>query len=1117
MGKIKKIQENELIGGTQDTDVYPITSTKAVYDEDNERLDNIIKRIGIVNIPTIYNKDHITEILTLSQAITKVPSDGRVLGFQGKYIASDGWHTIIFIGNNLTDWEDKTKWIDLADKVFNSISKNATFAGIASPITNPGIPDGPVFYLAFQSGVYSNFAEISIQKEAAILKWDNKQWTKIPTEFVVNENLIALDKKYENIIAGINETLENLSADTISYDNSISIKQAITEKTFIPTPKSVGVESLSDNVIALINSSGGGTIVNNVDDEDLTVNSNNLIKFKNKRYEPLLYSGKGRIYLRKNISTSTGTNLLLQTEINTPNVIYIIQYDYDLNGKTIELSEGAILKFEGGSFSNGTLKGKNTIILANKGDKIFPNNISIQGTWLIENSYSSWFNPAKNGYKISAVRTIKTTVKETVADTTRTTTINTTTIHSGKSNTDTETTSVVDSNITADKTTTTTVYKYQIEGVDTWFDAQTKPTGITYDDDTVKLQQLLNLGADTTTIEEGIYMVDVKKYNYNKPTALCLFEQNNKTLVLNGWLKQSQFDNVNSFVLSIQGCDNITITGNGGIQGDLPEHKGTAGEGGMLIAVDSTKNLLVENIELSYAWGDCIYAHWLVYNNKKGNNNQHNHTYRNLKITFGGRTGIVYERGDAVTIDKCYFENCGQYRGKEMKSAINFEPFGSSDTPKRYCENIVFSNNTMKACPRNIRFERCCNISIHGNIVEDGWCGIELLDCKHYSYDGDDKTWKYVGGILEVYSNYVVRCPSPVYIDKCQHLYFYNNVVIEGGDYYLTSYNFANISDSVIYNNKSVYSGTLFKIIGTVKNIDIHNNILMGAKYINYGSFIFCNPYSGNVIENINVYNNYIYSCNGQTFKYVNNGEPIYTSGAASLVLIKDYTGENMLKFSNNYIDPKLLHTRGNVEFEYYNAHNGKELYVTGIKKDNDSLFFKGETVISNKYCQEGYVTKSMMANFDYLPELTNGLVVDATNLLFRNSDSTIKYFLEIGDTVTDAAKGKVMRNGTEIAAPSTRVILGNIMWNTVGKCTSTDRPTTLNFKGRRLLETDTNLLIEYDGKRFIVVSNNYMGKDANKPTLTAYDIGVEYYATDTGIKMIWNGTKWLSYSPTPS
>ena len=42
MGKIKKILEKELTGGTQNTDIYPITSTKAVYDENNERLDNVL-------------------------------------------------------------------------------------------------------------------------------------------------------------------------------------------------------------------------------------------------------------------------------------------------------------------------------------------------------------------------------------------------------------------------------------------------------------------------------------------------------------------------------------------------------------------------------------------------------------------------------------------------------------------------------------------------------------------------------------------------------------------------------------------------------------------------------------------------------------------------------------------------------------------------------------------------------------------------------------------------------------------------------------------------------------------------------------------------------------------
>ena len=118
-GKIKKLLENELVGGTQSSDVYPVTSIKAVYDEDNERLDNIINRRGVVNISTNYNSDHIAEVLTLSQAIAKVPSRDRVLGFTGKYLSDNGWTTIEFVGDSITDWANTSKWTssNLAEKV----------------------------------------------------------------------------------------------------------------------------------------------------------------------------------------------------------------------------------------------------------------------------------------------------------------------------------------------------------------------------------------------------------------------------------------------------------------------------------------------------------------------------------------------------------------------------------------------------------------------------------------------------------------------------------------------------------------------------------------------------------------------------------------------------------------------------------------------------------------------------------------------------------------------------------------------------------------------------------------------------------------------------------------
>lgn len=101
MGKIKKILENELVGGTQSTDVYPVTSTKAVYDTNNKVLDDYIQHL----------------------------------------------------------------------------KKTSTFAGIATPTTNPGTPDGPVFYIAGE-GTYANFSNIVIEAgQLGILKW-NGTWSK---------------------------------------------------------------------------------------------------------------------------------------------------------------------------------------------------------------------------------------------------------------------------------------------------------------------------------------------------------------------------------------------------------------------------------------------------------------------------------------------------------------------------------------------------------------------------------------------------------------------------------------------------------------------------------------------------------------------------------------------------------------------------------------------------------------------------------------------------------------------------------------------------------------------------------------------------------------------------
>ena len=92
MGKIKKILENNLVGGTQNADVYPVTSTKAVYDEDNERLDNILNRVesSIIYDVSARNSGAVFEslqaLLSSSNLSTLIPTSVRHGGMSIRFI-----------------------------------------------------------------------------------------------------------------------------------------------------------------------------------------------------------------------------------------------------------------------------------------------------------------------------------------------------------------------------------------------------------------------------------------------------------------------------------------------------------------------------------------------------------------------------------------------------------------------------------------------------------------------------------------------------------------------------------------------------------------------------------------------------------------------------------------------------------------------------------------------------------------------------------------------------------------------------------------------------------------------------------------------------------------------
>lgn len=112
---------------------------------------------------------------------------------------------------------------NVLNNIITNVGENATFAGIATLDTNPGAPDGPVFYLAANAGIYPNFNGIEVQGgEAVILLWNNNAWSKKVTGFATQEKLteLATEIEYEHRRASKEEKRLDLRIDGIIADDN---------------------------------------------------------------------------------------------------------------------------------------------------------------------------------------------------------------------------------------------------------------------------------------------------------------------------------------------------------------------------------------------------------------------------------------------------------------------------------------------------------------------------------------------------------------------------------------------------------------------------------------------------------------------------------------------------------------------------------------------------------------------------------------------------------------------------------------------------------------------------------------------------------------------------------
>lgn len=123
MGLCRRIKDKELVGGSTEEDIYPVTSTQSVYNSQNKTVDQLLATNLPINISANYNANYNAIAYTLQEAINMVPLYDRRIGFIGTYLSKDltpnKWITIQYNGISVDSgsWFNTDNWVQMLSEL----------------------------------------------------------------------------------------------------------------------------------------------------------------------------------------------------------------------------------------------------------------------------------------------------------------------------------------------------------------------------------------------------------------------------------------------------------------------------------------------------------------------------------------------------------------------------------------------------------------------------------------------------------------------------------------------------------------------------------------------------------------------------------------------------------------------------------------------------------------------------------------------------------------------------------------------------------------------------------------------------------------------------------------
>lgn len=377
--QIEEIRKKLQLGGVKDTSFPPAgplkgNETMAIVQQGQNRqlgLKTLIEKVGIYTISDFINLSKSSEdSYTLEEVIKLVEPINRKAGQVITFMDSStgDWAIYQFKGKTASEWFNLELWDNILAKVDNHFK--GWFLNIC--LLKEYYPRPHVGDFAF---VGNSLEEAVVYACIKYGEWYN---TKCPALVFADKFEAVYSKDFGEFEYRMDETYaDRATKDALgriihdTYVTTEGLPNFVIEKVYEEVIKqitniqiqdgSITWDKLAEGVKQMFQS--GGNVTNLPDDEDLTVNEDNQLKFADKAYNENNFTGYGRKFLRKNMIA--GINILGQYMVNEAHTRYVIQYDYCLNEKTIEIPEDCILDMmQGGNLMNGTIHCNNTLIMA---------------------------------------------------------------------------------------------------------------------------------------------------------------------------------------------------------------------------------------------------------------------------------------------------------------------------------------------------------------------------------------------------------------------------------------------------------------------------------------------------------------------------------------------------------------------------------------------------------------------------------------------------------------------------------------------------------------------------------------------------------------------------------